>query len=99
MRNFLKRICQFRLRVDYELEGKVLADKALSEQAPTGEAPAGVALTCDAFMLQVDNGTKCTTRLARLFNNSKFSDVVLRVGDECFYAHKLLLANCSDVFE
>ena len=47
----------------------------------------------------IDNGAKCTGRLALLYNNRKFSDVVLLVGHMKFYAHKLLLATSSDVFE
>ena len=47
----------------------------------------------------INNGSKCSGRLARLCNNAKFSDVVLRVADQRFFAHKLLLANSSDVFE
>ncbi|ELU11990.1 hypothetical protein CAPTEDRAFT_25374, partial [Capitella teleta] len=47
----------------------------------------------------VDNGGKCTARLSQLFNNPKFSDITLVVGRKRFFAHKLLLANASDVFE
>ncbi|KAK2146021.1 hypothetical protein LSH36_639g01044 [Paralvinella palmiformis] len=47
----------------------------------------------------IDNGCKFTARLAMLYNNAKFSDVTLIVGGKKFYAHKLLLANASDVFE
>ena len=47
----------------------------------------------------IDNGCKFTARLAMLYNNAKFSDVTLIVGGKRFYAHKLLLANASDVFE
>ena len=48
---------------------------------------------------EVDYGSKCTSRLEQLCNNAKFSDITLKVNDHKFYAHKLLLANASDVFE
>ena len=47
----------------------------------------------------VDYGSKCTSRLEQLCNNAKFSDITLKVNGHKFYAHKLLLANASDVFE
>ena len=47
----------------------------------------------------VDNAIQCTSRLARLVNSPKFSDVVLVVGGRKYHAHKLLLANASYVFE
>ncbi len=47
----------------------------------------------------VDYGSRCTSRLEQLCNNVKFSDVALCVNGLKFYAHKLLLANASDVFE
>ncbi len=47
----------------------------------------------------IDNGRKCTARLALLYNSPKFSDITLVVGDKRYHGHKLLLANASDVFE
>lgn len=48
---------------------------------------------------EIDNGGRCTKRLSQLCNNPKFSDLTLIVDGQKFYAHKLLLANASDVFE
>lgn len=36
---------------------------------------------------------------AKFFNNPLLSDVVLKVGDRVFYAHKFILIRSSDVFE
>ena len=47
----------------------------------------------------VDNSSQRTARLAQLYNNPKFSDVILCVDHRQYYAHKLLLASASDVFE
>lgn len=53
----------------------------------------------DSTASTVDNGSKCTSRLAMLFNSPKFSDIVLLLRGEEYYAHKLLLSTASDVFE
>lgn len=69
--------------------------------ASTSSISAAEVLRCSSPVNteEVDNGGKCTARLSQLFNNSKFSDITLVVGHRRFYAHKLLLANASDVFE
>ncbi|KAK7503187.1 hypothetical protein BaRGS_00005452 [Batillaria attramentaria] len=38
-------------------------------------------------------------RYEKLFNNEQFSDIVLRVGDDRFYAHRFILVTASNVFE
>jgi len=55
--------------------------------------------SADQSVENVDYGSQCTSRLAQLCNNVKFSDVTLVVGGVRYYAHKLLLATASDVFE
>ncbi len=65
----------------------------------TREASSSRCDSPDVTAEPVDYGSKCTARLANLCNNAKFSDVTLMVGEQKFYAHKLLLANASDVFE
>lgn len=38
-------------------------------------------------------------RFRTLYNSEIFSDIVLRVGENRFYAHKILLITASEVFE
>lgn len=38
-------------------------------------------------------------RFESLFNTERFSDVILKVGDERYFAHKFILKTHSDVFE
>jgi hypothetical protein len=81
-----------------------MADVALSP-SPCVDVPcfddawSGDLAGSPSFSETIDNGCKCMARLAMLYNNAKFSDVTLIVGGKNFYAHKLLLANASDVFE
>ena len=61
--------------------------------------PSTVATMTVTTTEEVDNGGKCTSRLAQLYNSPKFSDITLIVGVNQYYGHRLLLANASDVFE
>lgn len=38
-------------------------------------------------------------RFENLYNNQMFSDVILKVGDISYYAHKIMLVTASEVFE
>lgn len=38
-------------------------------------------------------------RLDKVFNKPVFSDIILRVGDDRFYAHRFVLITASSVFE
>ena len=79
----------------------VAADSSCSQTAAPSTGGPNLQLRCASptSTEDVDNGGKCTARLAQLFNNPKFSDIALVVDGHRFYAHKLLLANASDVFE
>ncbi|XP_014232896.1 speckle-type POZ protein-like [Trichogramma pretiosum] len=48
--------------------------------------------------LKNKRGTLSDLPSSTLYNNSYFSDVQLFVGDKSYYAHKAILANCSQVF-
>ena len=80
----------------------VAMDLTLSPVAGTSGAGgrAGGRCTSPPSAQLVDNGAQCTARLATLCNSAKFSDITLNVaGRKTFHAHRLLLANASDVFE
>ena len=78
---------------------QALSASTSSSPSPVGACNAQVRCASPTSTEEVDNGGKCTARLAQLFNNAKFSDIALVVDGQRFYAHKLLLANASDVFE
>ncbi|WAR06922.1 BTBDH-like protein [Mya arenaria] len=44
------------------------------------------------------NDATFTERFAALYNNERLSDIVLRVGDDRYHAHKFMLIVSSDVF-
>ena len=48
---------------------------------------------------RVQNDKNFVERFAMLYNSEIFSDIILRVGDERFFAHKFMLITCSEVFE
>ncbi len=77
-------------------------DDAAAIATSSGSVSCSAGTRCDSPDLAaepVNYGNKCTARLAQLCNSPKFSDVVLNVGGQRYFAHKLLLANASDVFE
>ena len=45
------------------------------------------------------NERAALTELAKYFNSLTLSDVKLKVGDEAYYAHKLVLSKGSEVFD
>lgn len=45
------------------------------------------------------NERQMLTDMVKFFNNELLSDVRLRVGDQVYFAHKLVLVRASDVFE
>ena len=48
---------------------------------------------------KVQNDRAFVERFAMLYNSEVFSDIILRVGGERFFAHKFMLITCSEVFE
>lgn len=47
----------------------------------------------------IDDKEPFITRFSTLYNNQMFSDIVLKVGDKSYYAHKIMLVTASEVFE
>ena len=47
----------------------------------------------------IDDKEPFITRFSTLYNNQMFSDIVLKVGDTSYYAHKIMLVTASEVFE
>ncbi len=45
------------------------------------------------------NERQMLQEMSKFFNNDLLSDVKLRVGEQVFFAHKLILVRSSDVFE
>ena len=48
---------------------------------------------------QIQDDKLFVQRFSILYNNEMFSDIILRVGDERYFAHKFMLITCSEVFE
>ena len=48
---------------------------------------------------RIQNDKNFIERFATLYNSEVLSDIILRVGDERFFAHKFMLITCSEVFE
>ncbi|KAK3576493.1 hypothetical protein CHS0354_034168 [Potamilus streckersoni] len=47
----------------------------------------------------VKNDTQFIQRFRELYNSEVFSDIILRVGNERFFAHKFMLITASEVFD
>lgn len=47
----------------------------------------------------IDNSSLLLRKLASLYNNADLSDVTVVVGGSSYYAHKLILSSCSEVFK
>ncbi|XP_013382450.1 BTB/POZ domain-containing protein 17-like [Lingula anatina] len=61
--------------------------------------------SCSSYTLSPEgtycygNERKALADQTRFFNSEILSDVILKVGEQTFYAHKLILIKTSDVFE
>ena len=71
---------------------------------PTSQNSSKTVSPCD--LVTLTEGLECygnerqmLTDMARFYNNEMLSDVRLKVGDQVYMAHKLVLARASDVFE
>lgn len=47
----------------------------------------------------IDDKEHFITRFGALYDNEMFSDIVLKVGDTSYHAHKIMLVTASEVFE
>ena len=49
--------------------------------------------------LKVNNSRHTLSALVQLYDDTALSDIVLKVGQNQFSTHKLILCMCSDVFK
>ncbi|KAK7103942.1 hypothetical protein V1264_018731 [Littorina saxatilis] len=84
--------------------GDNLADQAPNSSSNTSSSPQSPASL--SLALESPEGIDChgnerqaLVEQAKFYNNSLLSDVTLVVGNERYFAHKLVLVRASDVFE
>lgn len=74
--------------IDVALANSIAANSSHSSAIPS--SPDGID--------QYGNEREALAEQAKFYNNPMLSDVMLRVGDVHYYAHKLMLVRSSDVF-
>lgn len=64
-----------------------------------GSGDTSTSVTKNASTESINDKEYFINRFENLYNNQMFSDVILKVGDITYYAHKIMLVTASEVFE
>ncbi|XP_076077777.1 BTB/POZ domain-containing protein 17-like isoform X1 [Mytilus galloprovincialis] len=64
-----------------------------------GSGDTSTSLSKNASTESINDKEYFINRFKNLYNNQMFSDVILKVGDITYYAHKIMLVTASEVFE